>query len=98
MKMSEQIDQLKKQDAQYLLHPASSITALLEQGPQIVVSAKGSTIVEADGTELLDAVGGLWCVNAGYGRTELAMVMKEAAEQLGYYIPLAMPVTHGKSN
>lgn len=85
MKMSEQIDQLKKQDAQYLLHPASSITALLEQGPQIVVSAKGSTIVEADGTELLDAVGGLWCVNAGYGRTELAMVMKEAAEQLGYY-------------
>jgi len=83
--MAEQDHNIEKKDAEYLLHPASSITALLENGPQMVVSAKGSTIVEADGTELLDAVGGLWCVNAGYGRTELAQVMKESAEQLAYY-------------
>lgn len=83
--MADQDINFEKKDAEYLLHPASSITALLENGPQMVVSAKGSTIVEADGTELLDAVGGLWCVNAGYGRTELAQVMKESAEQLAYY-------------
>lgn len=83
--MSESNTNLAQKDAEYLLHPASSITALLENGPQMVVSAKGSTITEADGTELLDAVGGLWCVNAGYGRTELAQVMKESAEQLAYY-------------
>ena len=83
--MTDSINKLEKRDAEFLLHPASSITALLDSGPQMVVSAKGSSITEVDGTELLDAVGGLWCVNAGYGRTELAEVMKESAKQLSYY-------------
>jgi len=83
--MNEKVIGTEQKDESHLLYPASSITALLAQGPNMVVSAKGSTIVEADGTKLLDAVGGLWCVNVGYGRTELATVMKESAEQLSYY-------------
>lgn len=83
--MTDQFKDVESKDAEFVLHPASSITALLENGPQMVVSAKGSTITESNGTDLLDAVGGLWCVNAGYGRTELAQVMKESAEQLAYY-------------
>ncbi|EAT10814.1 aminotransferase class III-fold pyridoxal phosphate-dependent enzyme [Bermanella marisrubri] len=83
--MNDTPKSLAQEDSQYVLHPASSITALLDQGPQMIVSAKGSTITDADGNELLDAVGGLWCVNAGYGRPELAQVVKEATEQLAYY-------------
>ncbi len=76
---------LKKKDAQYLLHPASSISALVENGPQMIVSAKGCYITDDEGHELLDAVAGLWCVNVGYGRSELAQVMKDATEKLAYY-------------
>lgn len=83
--MNDTPNSLAQEDSQYVLHPASSITALLDQGPQMIVSAKGSIITDADGNELLDAVGGLWCVNAGYGRPELAQVVKEATEQLAYY-------------
>ena len=35
-------------------------------------AAKNSTIFDADGTGYLDAMAGLWCVNIGYGRVELA--------------------------
>ncbi|WP_396588132.1 aspartate aminotransferase family protein [Bermanella sp. R86510] len=83
--MNDTPKSLAQEDSQYILHPASSITALLDQGPQMMVSAKGSTITDADGQDFLDAVGGLWCVNAGYGRPELAQVVKEATEQLAYY-------------
>lgn len=83
--METNLSQLAEKDAQYLLHPASSITALLDSGPQMIESASGCMIKDADGRELLDGVAGLWCVNAGYGRPELANVMKEAAEQLAYY-------------
>ncbi|GAA5317193.1 MAG: aspartate aminotransferase family protein [Candidatus Pelagadaptatus aseana] len=79
------IESLIQRDAEVILHPASSITALLENGPQMIVDAKGSYIIDANGNRLLDAVGGLWCVNVGYGRAELAEVMQQTAKQLGYY-------------
>ena len=76
---------LKKKNSEYVLQPASSITALLNSGPQMICSARGSTVTDSDGKELLDAVGGLWCVNVGYGRKELSDVMAKASEQLAYY-------------
>ncbi len=51
----------------------------------MITSASGCRIQDADGRSLLDAVAGLWCVNAGYGRTELADAMQAAASELGYY-------------
>ncbi len=72
-------------DADVILHPASSISALLCNGPQMICAADGCMIEDAQGRRYLDAVGGLWCVNAGYGRAELAQAMKEAAEKLSYY-------------
>ncbi len=83
--MSQDIEQLTQRDAEVILHPASSITALLDGGPDMIVSGQGCRVTDGSGRQLLDAVGGLWCVNAGYGRVELAEVMKEATLQLGYY-------------
>lgn len=81
----DHLKQLIEQDPEVLLHPASSISQLLNDGPQMITSAAGCRINDADGNALLDAVAGLWCVNAGYGRQELADAMQEAASQLGYY-------------
>ena len=83
--INKNIDQLIKRDAEVLLHPSSSITDLIENGPKMVVGAKGRHVVDAEGRQLLDAMAGLWCVNVGYGRDELGEAMKVASNQLGFY-------------
>jgi len=62
-----------RQDLDNVLHPAVAHRQL-EAEPMVIVEGHGSTVVDADGTEYLDAMAGLWCVNIGYGRTELADV------------------------
>lgn len=83
--INKNIDQLIKRDAEVLLHPSSSITDLIENGPKMVVGAQGRHVVDAEGRHLLDAMAGLWCVNVGYGRDELGEAMKVASNQLGFY-------------
>ena len=67
-----------QQDLENVLHPIVQHQAL-ETKQLVVPAAQGSTMFDADGTSYLDAMAGLWCVNIGYGRTELADV---AAEQM----------------
>lgn len=78
-----------KQDLDSVLHPIVQ-HRLLETKQVVVAGAQGSTIFDADGTEYLDAMAGLWCVNIGYGRTELADVAAEQMRQLAYYPHTAM--------
>jgi len=56
----------------------------------VVTRSEGSTIVDADGTEYLDGMAGLWCVNIGYGRSELAEVAADQMRQLSYFPHTAM--------
>ncbi len=80
-----------RQDLENVLHPIVQHKAL--EARQIVVTgAEGSTIYDADGTAWLDAMAGLWCVNIGYGRAELANVAAEQLRQLAYFPHTAMNV------
>ena len=72
-------------DVRSVFHPATSIDDLAARGPLIVSSGAGCRVRTADGRELLDAAGGLWCVNVGYGREELAGAAHAAMKELGYY-------------
>jgi putrescine aminotransferase len=67
--------------------PAQSSYRLQQQsgGSRIVVRAEGSTIFDGDGNAILDGMAGLWCVNVGYGRTELADVAHAQMLELPYY-------------
>jgi adenosylmethionine-8-amino-7-oxononanoate aminotransferase len=78
-----------KQDLENVLHPIVQ-HKVLEQHQMVIVSAQGSTVMEADGTEYLDAMSGLWCVNIGYGRLELADIAAEQMKQLSYFPHTAM--------
>ncbi len=80
-----------KQDLENVLHPLVQHRQL-ETTQSVLVGAQGSTVVDADGTEYLDAMAGLWCVNIGYGRTDLADVAAEQMRQLAYYPHTAMNV------
>jgi putrescine---pyruvate transaminase len=54
-------------------------------GSRLIVRAEGCTIHDADGNAILDGMAGLWCVNAGYGRAELARAAYEQMLELPYY-------------
>src|SRR6266850_496655 len=78
-----------RKDLDNVIHPIVPHKQL-EQQQLVIVSAKDSTVVDADGREYLDGMAGLWCVNIGYGRTELADVAAEQMRQLSYYPHTAM--------
>ncbi len=78
-----------QQDLNTVLHPIVQHKTL--ETKQFVVSGgQGSTVFDADGTAYLDAMAGLWCVNIGYGRVELADVAAEQMRQLSYFPHTAM--------
>ena len=78
-----------RQDLDNVLHPIVQHTTL-EEKQMVVAGAEGATVYDADGTAYLDAMAGLWCVNIGYGRTQLADVAAEQMRQLAYFPHMAM--------
>ncbi len=76
---------LESLDKERVLHPATSIADHLRTGPRIMTEGSGITLRDTAGRRYLDAVAGLWCVNIGYGRTEVADAMAAQARRLAYY-------------
>ncbi len=71
-------------DRAHVFHPYTSIAAQQADGPRVWAEAKGVWIRDAEGRELIDAMAGLWCVSAGYGREEIADAMADQARRLSY--------------
>ena len=78
-------DRLADLDRRSLIHPFTSITEHLQQGPRIIVEGRGLAVRDASGREYLDAMAGLWCVNIGYGREEMAETMARQSRRLSYF-------------
>ncbi len=77
--------QYQELDSAHFLHPFTDHKQLHQKGARIIESAEGVYLFDSDGNRLLDAMAGLWCVNVGYGRKDLAEVAKSQIEQLPYY-------------
>ncbi len=80
-------DQLTKWDHDHFFHPSTHLGqfARREIGNRIVQTAKGVRITDREGKSSLDAFAGLYCVNVGYGRTEIAEAIADQAHELAYY-------------
>jgi beta-alanine--pyruvate transaminase len=52
--------------------------------PRLLVSAKGMYYRTADGRDVLDGSAGLWCVNAGHGRPEIAAAVERQLMTLDF--------------
>lgn len=76
---------LKASDAAHHWHPFSDTKTLSAEGSRVIVKADGCRLWDSDGNEILDGMAGLWCVNIGYGRTELADVAARQMRELPYY-------------
>jgi putrescine aminotransferase len=76
---------LRRLDEAHLLHPFTDHRAMHQAGTHVIRSAKGSTLVDETGRELLDGLAGLWCVNVGYGREEIANAVAEQMRAVAFY-------------
>lgn len=72
-------------DALHHVHPFTQTSALNKKGVRVIVKADGINLWDSEGHKLIDGMSGLWCVNVGYGRTELADAAYEAMKTLPYY-------------
>ncbi len=88
------IAELKRLDVAHHL-PAQQDYKLIASmgGSRIVTHAEGCYIFDGDGNRILDGMAGLWCVNVGYGRDELADVAAEQMRELPFYNTFFKTVT-----
>jgi putrescine aminotransferase len=74
---------LVKADQEHLIHPLHHPTDNAE--PIIYVRGRGATIADIGGHEYLDGLSGLWNVNVGHGRAELAEAAARQMKDLAYF-------------
>ena len=72
-------------DRSHYLHPFTDTRQLAAKGARIITRAEGIWLHDSDGNRILDGMAGLWCVNVGYGRRELAEAAFEQMQQLPFY-------------
>ncbi|MBC6438972.1 MAG: aminotransferase class III-fold pyridoxal phosphate-dependent enzyme [Rhodospirillales bacterium] len=76
---------LQDMDRQHHLHPFTDAKELNGKGVRVIERAEGVHMWTTEGHRVLDGMAGLWCVNIGYGRKELAEVAYKQMLELPYY-------------
>ncbi len=77
--------ELQALDAAHHMHPFTHGVQLAEKGVRVITRARGVTLTDSEGREMLDGMAGLWCVNLGYGREELVQAAANQMRQLPFY-------------
>ena len=76
----------READAKHHLHPFTDTKSLAQEGgSRIITKAEGVWLTDSEGNRILDGMAGLWCVNLGYGRKELAQAAYDQMLELPYY-------------
>ena len=72
-------------DSAHFIHPFTDHGDLATRGSRVIERAEGIYVWDSEGQRLLDGMSGLWCVNAGYGRKELADAAHAQMMKLPFY-------------
>ncbi len=80
-------DQLSQWDRETFFHPSTHLAEFARGNlpNRVITGGSGCHIEDRDGNRLLDAFAGLYCVNVGYGRPEIADAIADQARELAYY-------------
>lgn len=76
---------LAELDRRSFFHPFTALAEHQEAGPIVMHEGKGVSVRDLDGRQYLDAAAGLWCVNIGYGRAEVAEAIYRQALRLPFF-------------
>jgi taurine-pyruvate aminotransferase len=81
--MIEETQKWLDKDRRYIWHGMAGYNP--DASPMVVTEADGAWIMDIDGNRYLDGMAGMWSVNAGYGREELAQAAYEQLKTMSYY-------------
>ena len=76
---------IQAKDAAHYLHPFTDFKALAAKGSRVIVRGEGIYIWDSEGNKIIDGMSGLWNVNLGYGRKELADAAYQQLNTLPFY-------------
>lgn len=78
-------DWLKSEVGRHSFHPMADPKSTVRNPPPIIMRGEGVYITDLDGRRMIDCQGGLWCVNAGYGRSSINDAIMAQLNELPYY-------------
>ena len=76
---------IQAQDTAHYLHPFTDFKALAAKGSRVMVRGDGIYVWDSEGHKIIDGMSGLWNVNLGYGRRELADAAYAQLNTLPFY-------------
>lgn len=76
---------IQAMDSAHFLHPFTDFKDLNTRGARVVTRAEDVYVWDSEGKRIFDAMSGLWCVNVGYGRKEIADAAHRQMMELPYY-------------
>ena len=80
-------DDLREKDRRHTVHGWTDYSKFVRDGPEILVEGDGVYVTDSCGNRLMDAMAGVWCVNVGYGRTEIVDAIATQARCLPFANP-----------
>ena len=87
---TENLEQIIDFDNRNFVHPWESMKASGQNRRTFAERAQGIYIFDEKGRKLIDGPGGMWCVQIGYGRQEMAEAIAEQVLKISYYSPWNM--------
>lgn len=82
---SSKLGTIEDVDKQFVFHPFTALKNHEQHGGRVMIEGRGSRLTDSQGRTYLDAMAGLWCVNIGYSRPEMAEAIAAQATKLPYY-------------
>jgi putrescine---pyruvate transaminase len=74
-----------QEDRDHFIHPYTDFTTFRAQGSQVITRSSGVHVTDEGGRSYLDAIAGLWCINLGHGREDIAEAMARQAREMQYF-------------
>ena len=76
---------LWEKDRDHNIHPWTDFSSFKDEGSLVMSHSDGAYVFDSDGNRFMDGIGGLWCVNIGYGNDEMAEAIADQVRQIPYY-------------
>jgi len=83
--MTDNIDQLKQDNAQFLFHPMAHPAAMQKTRPDIIARGEGCWVWDIDGHKMIDGVAGLWSSNLGHSNRRVRDAIVAQLDELPFY-------------
>ena len=78
---------IKNWDNDHFMHPWEGMDDLGQNDRMFIEASDGICVTNQDGKRLIDGPAGMWCIQVGYGRDEIAQAMADQARDLAYFSP-----------